>query len=222
MDTSPLPDVTAQFARTVGPAPDPVIEEMDDRADTADFPTVGPAMGGWLRLLARAVDATRIFEFGSGFGYSAYWMAPAVSSDGRIVLTDVDESNLRDARDYFERGGYADRAVFEHGDAIETVRGYDGPFDLTLIDNEKARYIEAFEAVREKVRPGGLVVADNAIEAGPIEFADIRALLAGESVAASAESEGIADYLEMVRADEAFETALLPVGEGATVSVRVA
>src|SRR6056297_372430 len=116
MDETPLPAVTEQFARTLAPASDAVIEEMDAKADREGFPTVGPAVGGWLRLVARMVDADRVFEFGSGFGYSAYWMAPAVSDDGQIVLTEFDEDELDQARTYFERGGYADRAAFESGD----------------------------------------------------------------------------------------------------------
>ena len=218
--TDPLPEVTEQFARTLAPEPDAVIAEMDERADREGFPTVGPAVGGWLRLLARAVDAERVFEFGSGFGYSAYWIAPAIPGDGEIVLTEVDADELDDARENLRRGGFADRARFEHGDAIETVERYDGPFDLVLIDNEKHRYREAFEAVREKVPVGGVVAADNAIEAGPLDFDHVRALLAGAEVDANEMSRGIADYLATVGDDPDFETGLLPLGEGVAVSVR--
>jgi len=219
--TDPLPDVTEEFARALAPEGDDVIEAMEERADREGFPTVGPAVGGWLRLLARAVDAQRVFEFGSGYGYSAYWIAPALPEDGEIVLTEIDRDELDDARDNLAAGGFADRARFEHGDAIETVADDDGPFDLVLIDNEKDRYLEAFEAVREKVPVGGIVAADNAIEAGPMEFDDIRSLLAGEDVDANAMSRGIAEYLGAVRDDPAFETALLPLGEGVAVSIRV-
>ncbi|MFC7020497.1 MULTISPECIES: O-methyltransferase [Haloarcula] len=222
MDETPLLDVTEQFARTLAPEPDEVIAEMDAKADREGFPTVGPAVGGWLRMLARMVDAERVFEFGSGFGYSAYWMAPALPEDGQVVLTEVDADELDEAREFLERGGYADRARFEHGDAIDTVEDYAGPFDVVLVDNEKDRYAEAFAAVREKVPVGGVVAADNAIEAGPLDFTDVRALLAGESVDANAMSRGIADYLETVRSDPDFETGLLPLGEGVAVSVRVA
>ncbi|MDS0282962.1 O-methyltransferase [Haloarcula onubensis] len=220
MDETPLPDVTEQFARSLAPDPDDIVAEMDERADREGFPTVGPAVGAWLRLLARLTDAERVFEFGSGFGYSAYWMAPAVG--GELVLTEIDEAELDSAREYFERGGYADRAAFEHGDAIDIVDEYEGPFDVVLVDNEKDRYTEAFDAVREKVPVGGVVAADNAVEAGPLDFDDIRALLAGESVDASDASRGIADYLATVRSDPDFETGLLPLGEGVAVSVRVA
>ncbi|AAV46199.1 caffeoyl-CoA O-methyltransferase [Haloarcula marismortui ATCC 43049] len=221
MDETPLPEVTEQFARTLAPASDAIIDEMDAKADREGFPTVGPAVGGWLRLVARMVDADRVFEFGSGFGYSAYWMAPAVSDDGQIVLTEIDADELEDAREFLDRGGFADLAAFEHGDAIEIVENYDGPFDVVLIDNEKHRYAEAFEAVQAKVPVGGAVVADNMIEAGPLEFADVRALLAGEDINANETSRGIAAYLKRVGSDPAFETGLLPLGEGVAVSVRV-
>ncbi|QIO23536.1 O-methyltransferase [Haloarcula sp. JP-L23] len=222
MDETPLPDVTEQFARTLAPDRDAVLEEMDQKADREGFPTVGPAVGGWLRMLARMTDADRVFEFGSGFGYSAYWMAPAIPADGDIVLTEIDADELDEAREFLARGGYADRASFEHGDAIEVVDEYGGPFDVVLIDNEKSRYAEAFAAVREKVPVGGVVAADNAIEAGPLDFEAVRALLAGEDVDANATSRGIATYLERVRDDPDFETGLLPLGEGVAVSVRVA
>ncbi|NLV10452.1 methyltransferase domain-containing protein [Halomicrobium mukohataei] len=221
MSEDPLPDVTEEFARTLAPGRDDVIRAMDERADREGFPTVGPAVGGWLRLLARAVDAERVFEFGSGYGYSAYWVASAIPADGEIVLTEIDADELDDARENLAAGGFEDRARFEHGDAIETVDAYDGPFDLVLIDNEKDRYAEAFEAVREKIPVGGIVAADNAIEAGPLDFEDVRALLAGDAVDATASSHGIADYLATVRDDPDFETSLLPLGEGVAVSIRV-
>jgi predicted O-methyltransferase YrrM len=166
------------------------------------------------------VNARRIFEFGSGFGYSAYWFARALPEDGEVVLTEVDEDELSDARGYFERAGLADRARFEHGDAIETVDSYDGPFDVVLIDNEKHRYAEAFEAAREKVASGGLVLADNAVTAGSIDREDVLGLLRGDDrPEASESSAGIADYLRHVRAQDDCETALLPLGEGVAVTV---
>ena len=212
----------ASIAAGVRPDRDDVLHEMEERANREGFPMVGPEVGGWLSLLVRAVDAERVFEFGSGFGYSAYWFARALDSDGEIVLTEVDADKLDDARDYFKRGGVASTTHFEHGDAIDIVKRYDGPFDVVLLDNEKERYVEAFEAVREKLRPGSLVLADNTVTAGVIDSEDVAGLLAGEDrPGATAASAGIADYLVHVRAAEKFETNLLPLGEGVAVSVRL-
>jgi predicted O-methyltransferase YrrM len=220
MDDIPVSDDVVRFARAVGADGDEVLAEMDARADREGFPTVGPAVGGWLRLLARAVDAERVFEFGSGFGYSAYWFAAALPEDGELVLTEIDADELDQAREYLSRGGYADRARFEHGDAIDVVADYDGPFDVVLIDNEKHRYVEAFEAVREKVAPGGLVLADNAVTASHIDFEALLADAEGEAPEMNEATAGIAAYLDRVRGDPAFETTLLPLGEGVAVSIK--
>jgi predicted O-methyltransferase YrrM len=211
-----------RFARLIGPASDGIVAEMDAYAEKTGFPTVGPAVGGWLGLLARLVDAERIFEFGSGFGYSAYWFAGALPEDGRVILTEFEEENCERAERYLERGGYADRTVIERGDALEIVEEYDGPFDVVLIDHEKERYAEAFEAVREKVASGGVVVADNAMTAGPMDFDALIELTAGEDVEADDATRGVADYLEAVRDAEEFETGLVPLGEGIAVSHRLA
>jgi len=214
------------YATALGPESDDIIEEMGAHARREGFPYVGPAVGGWLAMCARFADAERVFEFGSGFGYSAYWFARELPEDGQVVLTEIDADELDQAREYLDRGGVADRAAFEHGDAIETVESYDGPFDVVLIDCQKERYAEAFEAVRDKVAPGGIVAADNAVAGGTIDAGDLVAYFedtnGGEGDLAEAEmnemSRGIAAYLETVREDEAFETVLLPVGEGVAVS----
>jgi caffeoyl-CoA O-methyltransferase len=219
--TEPLVSETvASIAAGVRPERDDVLREMDERADREGFPTVGPEVGGWLTLLARAVDAERIFEFGSGFGYSAYWFARALDADGQVVLTEIDAGELDDAREYFERAGVAGRARFEHGDAVDIVDEYEGPFDVVLLDNEKSRYVEAFDAVRGKLRPGSLVLADNAVMGGDIDSDDVAALLDGEDRPDASEvTAGIAAFLAHVREAEGFETSLLPLGEGVTVTL---
>ncbi|MCQ4333639.1 O-methyltransferase [Natronomonas sp. F2-12] len=220
-----VPNDIERFATAISPRPDEVLTEMDRRATETGFPTVGPAVGGWLQQLVGLVGAERVFEFGSGFGYSAYWFARALPADGEIVLTEIDADELEAAREYLDRGGYADRARFELGDAIETIERYEGSFETVLIDNEKDRYVEAFEAVRSKVPAGGVVVADNAME-GPFAFETIRRLVIDGADAEDLDAPdadaaaGIAAYLEHVRSTDDFETTLLPLGEGLAVSRR--
>lgn len=219
--TEILSDKAEQFVRAVGPSPTELQAEMDEYADTEGFPHVGPAVGGWLTLLARLADAERVFEFGSGYGYSASWWARALPEDGEIVLTEIDEEELELARRYATRGGFEQQATFEHGDAMKTIEQYAGPFDAALIDHQKHRYEAAFESIREQIRPGGVVVADNAMTAGILEFDEILAAMEGKSLEnANKQTRGVACYLETVREDPDFETAVLPVGEGLAVSRR--
>ncbi|EMA40013.1 O-methyltransferase [Halobiforma nitratireducens] len=214
-----------RFVRAVGPEPDETLVEMDEFAEREGFPHVGPEVGGVLRLLARLTDAERIFEFGSGYGYSAYWFAEALPGDGEIVLTEVDEDELELAREYMAVGGYDELARYELGDAMETIESYDGPFDVVLIDHQKHRYADAFEAVRASIPPGGIVVADNAVTAGVIEFEKLREIVADgtdpDTLEVNDHTRGIADYLQRVTDDPEFETVLLPLGEGIAVSYRV-
>ncbi|NHN61453.1 MULTISPECIES: O-methyltransferase [Halorussus] len=216
-----LPEETERFVSAMVPDRDDTLREMEAHGEEIGFPTVGPEVGGFLRLAARMVDADRIFEFGSGFGYSAYWFAAALPDDGEIVLTEHDADELDRAREYLARGGYDDLATFEDGDALETVERYDGPFDVVLIDCQKRAYPDAFDAVSEKVAPGGVVIADNAMVSGAQDFDAILSILEGnESGDADEETRGIADYLLAVRDDPAFETVAIPLGEGIAVSHR--
>ncbi len=220
--TPPLVSETVDWlAQAIGPKPDEIVAEMDAFATEADFPTVGPAVGGWLALLARASDADRAFEFGSGFGYSAYWVARELPADGEVVLTEIDRDELDMAKSYFERAGLADRARFEHGDALDVVEQVNGEFDLVLLDHEMDRYVDAFEAIRDRLPSGGIVAADNAVTASHIDPEDMRRILDGESVPdASDGTTGTAAYLDHLRDVEGFTSGLLPLGEGLSVSIK--
>lgn len=233
--TDVLTDEVARFVRAAGPSPDDALREMDEYAAESGFPHVGPEVGGTLALLARMTDASSVFEFGSGYGYSAYWFARALPDDGRIVLTEIDEDELEMAREYMQTGGFEKIAEYELGDALEIVDSYDGPFDLVLLDHQKRRYPEAFDAVRSKVPVGGAIVADNAMTAGSIQFETVLEILESRDQGlerrdddltedipddATDATRGIATYLATVRDDEAFETIVLPLGEGIAVSYR--
>lgn len=222
-----IPDATRRYLRAVGPDHDAIQEEMAAYATENGFPIIGPESGAVLRLLARLTAAESVFEFGSGYGYSAYWFLRGMDG-GHVVLTEFDADELDMAREFFERADLTDRATFEEGDAVTIVDDYDGPFDVVLVDHQKERYVEAFEKVRGKVAPGGVVVADNLMR-GPINFDALLAYLEddGENAATDAlaaeneETRGIAEYLDTVRTAEGFETIALPVGSGLAVTTRV-
>ncbi|WP_135828774.1 O-methyltransferase [Halorussus halobius] len=216
-----LSEQTERFVRAMVPDRDDVLREMEAHGEETGFPTVGPEVGAFLRLAARMVDAERVFEFGSGFGYSAYWFAGALPDDGEIVLTEHDPDELDEARDFLARGGYADLAVFEDGDALETVERHDGPFDVVLVDCHKEGYPDALDAVRGKVAEGGILVADNAMHSGIQDFETILDVIeGGDPDDVDDQSRGIADYLVEVRDSDEFETAAIPLGEGLAVSYR--
>jgi len=218
-----LSDDVVAFVRAMTPETDDVLAEITEQ-DVADgFPIVGPEVGATLRLLARLADAERAFEFGSGRGYSAYWLADVIPADGDLVLTDFEEANIEKAKSYFERGGFTDRAHFAVGDALETYREMAGPWDFVLIDNLEGEYLETFELVRDDISTGGIVCADN-VMGGPAVQSDLaREAMEGNPDwdAMDDTTRGVVEYLQAVHEAEDFETVLLPLGEGLTVSVKL-
>jgi len=211
-------DVT-RFVRAAGPTPTDLQAEMETYGRDKGFPLIGPELGGVLMLLARLVGARRVFEFGSGFGYSATWFLRALPADGHVVLTEVDEAEVEAGREFLARAGETDRTTYEVGDALEAIERHDGPFDVVFVDFQKARYVDAFEAVADKVAPGGLVVADN-VMVGPYDFEDVVDGLEGEPVDDES-ARGIVDYLAHVRDAPGFEATVLPAGTGLSLAYRV-
>jgi caffeoyl-CoA O-methyltransferase len=210
-----LPDDVDHVLELSSPDPEAPLPEMAAHGEARGFPTIGPAAGRALRLLATLVDAQRIFEFGSGFGYSGAWFLGALPADGEIVLTDYEGSNLEEAQDFLARSPHEATVHYEAGDAMQSFERYDGPFDVVLIDHDKELYVDALEAARPQLPEGSLVIADNML-AGPTTPSDVRAALEGEP--AEGATAAIAAYLEYVREDPTLTSALLPLGEGQLVS----
>ncbi|WP_096393115.1 O-methyltransferase [Halorubrum trapanicum] len=217
-----LTDPARRFLTATAPDHTPIQSEMADLADEWGFPIIGPEAGAVLRLLARLTDADRVFEFGSGFGYSATWFLRGGA--GSVVCTEFDADEAERGVAFADEGGYADRVTFEVGDAMEAIDRYEGPFDVVLIDHQKGRYADAYREVLPKVRSGGVIVADN-VTRGPIDFEALVAHFeAGEPLpddAVDEETRGIGEYVGTVRSDDAVETAVLPVGSGIAVSTVV-
>ena len=218
-----LTDETRRFLAATAPDHDEIQAEMAAYAEENEFPIIGPEAGSVLHFLATLADAKRLFEFGSGFGYSATWFAKGMADDGELFLTEHDPHELDMAREFLERAGVADRTTFLEGDALELVENVDGEFDLVLFDHQKHRYAEAFDIVRDRVEVGGVVVADNVMR-GPLDFGALVEWSEGTTQAldgTNADTRGIAAYLDAVRADSRYETIVLPVGNGIAISSRV-
>ncbi|WP_070365397.1 O-methyltransferase [Halodesulfurarchaeum formicicum] len=223
-----LPTHSEQFVQTFAPEPDAVQEEMtalaEERGDRfpgeASFPTVGHTVGGWLHQLASRPGIDRVFEFGSGFGYSAYWLARALDGSGELVLTERDQDELDLAREFMERGEFRASIRFEQGDARSIFERTTGDFDLVLLDHKNDEYPAAFETVADRLSTGGLLVADNVMTAAIIETEPLLAGLQNGTLSAdtNAHTRGVFEFLQAVRTEPRFQTQLLPIGGGVAVS----
>lgn len=192
---------------------EPVLLEMEAEAAGRGFPIVGRNVGVTLELLARSVDARRVFELGSGFGYSAYWFARAVGPDGEVHCTDGDPENEVAAADHLARAGLVDRIRFHVGDAVTWLAEAEGTFDVVYDDIDKHGYPDAWRAARERIRVGGLYVCDNVLWSG-------RVPPDGEEP--DAVTDAIREHNAMIAADEHFVSSILPIRDGVMVALRIA
>jgi predicted O-methyltransferase YrrM len=151
---------------------DPVLEGALRRAAAAGLPAhdVAPNQGKLLHLLARLAGATAILELGTLAGYSTIWLARAVPADGggRVVSLEADPGHAAVARENVAAAGLDDRVEILIGDALDTLPGLDGPFDLVFLDADKQRNPEYLEHALRLTRPGGLIVADNVVRDGEL------------------------------------------------------
>lgn len=137
--------------------------------------------GRLLYMLARSAGARTIVEFGTSFGISTLHLAAALRDNGggRVITTEFEPSKLRRARQNIEAGGVADLVEFREGDALQTLaRDLPSAIDLLLLDGAKALYADVLSLVEARLRPGALVVADNADES-PDYLARVRAPQSG-------------------------------------------
>lgn len=123
------------------------------------IPTIGPLLGNLLALLARFGGARRVLDLGAGNGYSTLYLADGMAGEGEIVALESDPRRAVAARQNLVGCGVRTSVLI--GAAQEVLPGLVAPFDLILLDIDKAEYLYALDHCARLLRPGGLLVADN-------------------------------------------------------------
>ena len=155
--------------------------------------------GRWLALLVRATNARELLEIGSSNGVSTIWLAEAARQNGgRVTGTEILPERAAEANRNLADAGLDTIGKVIAGDARATVASLPGPFDLIFIDAEKDDYVDHFEAVVDRVRIGGLILADNVI------------------------SHDLSDYQAMLRGRSDVETVTIPIGRGVEFTLKTA
>ena len=191
---------------------EPVLLEMEALAKERSFPIIGRLCGRALEVLARSIDAKRVFELGSGFGFSAYWFSRATGSDGEIHLTDMDRDNEKLALDFLGRAGLADPIEYHVSDALEALERTEGEFDIVYCDIDKDGYPDAWRAGRERVRVGGYYICDNMLWSGRV---------AAPSSEHDAWTKAIHETNSLIASDPSFRSTIIPTRDGVVAALRI-
>jgi len=129
------------------------------------YPAVSRDTAQLLYMLVRATGARSVVEFGTSFGISTLHLAAGLRDNGggRLITTEFEPSKAARARGNFAAGGLADLIELREGDALETLaQDLPDPIDLVLLDGAKGLYTPVLKLLEEHLRPGTLIVADNA------------------------------------------------------------
>jgi predicted O-methyltransferase YrrM len=196
--------IEAYMRHLAGRHDEPVLLEMEQLGRERDFPIIDRLVGELVEVLALSIGATRVFEMGSGYGYSAYWFTRAVGPGGRVICTDSDPNNRDLAEAFLSRVQRWERVEYVVGNAQDALRRTPGDFDVIYNDIDKQDYPEAWQLARERVRPGGLYLCDNVLWSGRVTDPDDR----------SPSTEAIRRHNQLVYADAAFDVCIVPTRDG--------
>ncbi len=185
---------------------------MEAYAEKTHFPIIGPVCGYLCYQIARMVGAHSVFEMGSGYGYSTAWFARAVMENGGGKVHHVvwDERLSKDARQHLEKLGYASLMEYHVAEAIETLSQMTGPFDLIFNDIDKECYPESLPLIREKLRPGGVLLVDNLLWHGQV-------LDGGDD---DPSTEGVRELTRLLTTDPHWVSSIIPIRDGLLIAYR--
>ena len=203
------PEIGAYIDGLSGPE-DELLDRLEQHAKDREFPLIGRTSGRWLELLTRSIQGKRVYEFGSGFGFSAYFFAKAVGPKGMVFGSEFDQWELDDHIRLYGDHPLAQRINLQKGSAFDILDSIDGDFDVALIDIEKVDYPQALEAALSRIRPGGLIMADNVLWGGKT------------ARTADPEDEGtnaLQSFNKQLFNDPRIQTSILPAGDGLSVSL---
>jgi caffeoyl-CoA O-methyltransferase len=166
-----MSDRAGEYITGLFSAEDELLATLREEADRTGLPPIAISAdeGRLLQVLLTAIGARRVLEVGTLGGYSAIYMARALPPDGRLLTIEIEPKHAEFARRYIKRAGQSDRVEVRVGRALEVLPALDGElFDAIFIDADKEPLPTYFEWALRLVRPGGLVIADNALWGGRV------------------------------------------------------
>jgi predicted O-methyltransferase YrrM len=208
-----LDERVERYLHDLRPERSDVMTEMEALAERDSVPIVHWETGRLLAALCRTLDPI-VLEVGTAIGYSTLHMAEQLER-GRVVTLERDPDRAVQARSYLERAGVADRVELVEGDALETIGGLQGPFDLIFVDASKGEYARYIELAEPKLSERALLVVDNLLMDGEV------ALPRGAETSWNPDSLAAARKLNTeLLSSRRWLASVLPIGDGVGLGAR--
>lgn len=170
----------------------------------------GAYQGRLLSIISKLANPKNILEIGTYTGYSALCLAEGMQSNGELHTIDINEELYDFQRKYFDLSPYGNQIHQHLGNALEIIPNLDLTFDLVFIDADKENYINYFNIIIDKLKPGGIILSDNVLWSGKV----LDTTFKKDDVSTPA----LIQYNKLLKEDKRIETVILPIRDGLTIS----
>lgn len=170
----------------------------------------GHLQGRFLSLLSRLLAPTYIVEIGTFTGYATLCLAEGLMPSGHLHTIEANEEYEEIQNKYFGQSPYREQIIQHFAPALEVLPTLPDGIDMVFIDADKKNYLNYFEVVLPKMRPGGVILSDNVLWSGkvvePVKNSDKHTQI-------------LMEYNKRLATDPRLETVLLPIRDGLTLSI---
>ena len=192
-----------------------ILDEIEREAIETYVPIIRKEMQSFLRLLLTMQKPMRILEVGTAVGFSAILMAEYGPKDCQIVTIENYDKRIPIAKNNFKRAGKESQITLLEGDAAEVLPTLKDPFDLIFMDAAKGQYIHFLPEVFRLLKNGGVLVSDNVLQDGDIIESHFIVERRNRTI-----YKRMREYLYELTHRDDLTTAVLPIGDGITVSTK--
>ena len=172
----------------------------------------GHLQGRLLSMISKMLRPHRILEIGTYTGYSALCMAEGLVEDGKLVTIDINYELKERIQSFFDRSAYASQLDLRIGDALEIIPKLEEEWDLVFIDADKHNYGNYFDLIIEKVKKGGVIIADNVLWSGKV---------LEQPNPNDVDTVALIEFNKKIQADKRVENLLLPFRDGLMIIRKV-
>jgi len=165
--------------------------------------TSGQVQGQFLKMISQLVKPKYVLDIGTFTGYSAICLSEGLQEGGTLFTMDVNAELESMVRAHLEKAGVTQKVKYLIGNAVEMIPKLDVVLDLVFIDADKENYSRYYDLVIDKLRSGGIILADNVLWSGKVVESN-----------PDAETRALIEFSDKVQADERVDNAMLTIRDG--------
>ena len=193
----------------------PFLNEIESEAKKTNVPIIRAQTQSLIKLLLAMNKPTSILEVGCAIGFSALLMSEYAPDNCHITTIEKYEKRIPIAKENFKRAGREDKITLLEGDAADILKKLNGSYDLIFMDAAKGQYIHFLPDVLRLLSPGGILLSDNVLQDGDVIESRFAVTRRNRTI-----HSRMREYLYELKHHPDLETAILPVGDGVTISLK--